>query len=90
MSNLRSATPFRPGAVTQFRAPKRTRFELVCEALESRQLLSTTATSTPNLSQIMAQQNLQVIPLDLRDHMCRTGCDCRCLYHRLRRNRTCC
>jgi hypothetical protein len=40
MSGLRFAAPFRPGTVTQFRAPKRTRFELVCEALESRQLLS--------------------------------------------------
>jgi len=63
MSDLRSAAPFRPGAVTQFRAPTRTRFELVCEALESRQLLSTTATSTPNLSQITAQPNLQILPL---------------------------
>ena len=63
MSDLRSAAPFRPGAVTQFRAPKRTRLELVCEALESRQLLSTTASSTPDLSQIAAQTNLQVLPL---------------------------
>src|SRR5271165_4631082 len=63
MSDLRSAAPFRPGAVTQFRAPKRTRLDLVCEALESRQLLSTTATSTPNLSQITAQPNVQVLPL---------------------------
>ncbi|MGA2700324.1 MAG: S53 family peptidase [Isosphaeraceae bacterium] len=63
MSDLKSAAPFRPGAVTQFRAPRRTRLELVCEALESRQLLSTTAalTSTPDLSQIAAQQNLQVL-----------------------------
>ena len=63
MSDLRSAALFRPGAVTQFRAPKRTRLEPVCEALESRQLLSTTATSTPNLSQITAQPNVQVLPL---------------------------
>jgi subtilase family serine protease len=63
MSDLKSASPFRPGAVTQFRAPQRTRLELVCEALESRQLLSTTATSTPNLSQITAQPNVQVLPL---------------------------
>src|SRR5208337_1017129 len=62
MSDLRSAAPFRPGAVTQFRAPKRTRLELVCEALESRQLLSTTASSIPNLSQITAQQNLMALP----------------------------
>jgi len=61
MSDLRSAAPFRPGAVTRFRAPKRTRFEPVCEALESRQLLSTTA--TPNLSQITAQLNVDVLPL---------------------------
>ena len=38
--------------------PKRTRLELVCEALESRQLLSTTASSTPDLSQIVAQTDL--------------------------------
>src|SRR5271157_1249398 len=63
MSDLRSAALFRPGAVTQFRAPRRTRLEPVCEALESRQLLSTTATATPNLSQITAQQNLQLLPL---------------------------
>ena len=63
MSDLRSVSPLRPGAVTQFRAPQRTRLELVCEALESRQLLSTTATSTPNLSQITAQPNVQVLPL---------------------------
>jgi len=63
MIKLRSAAPFRPGAVTQFRAPKRTRLELVCEALESRQLLSTTATSTPDLSRIEAQQNLEILPL---------------------------
>src|SRR5208337_63380 len=58
MSDLRSAAPFRPGAVPQFRAPKRTRLELVCEALESRQLLSTTTSSTPNLNQLVAQTNL--------------------------------
>ncbi len=58
MSNLRSAAPFRPGAVPQFRAPRRTRLELVCEALESRQLLSTTASSAQNLSQIEAQTDL--------------------------------
>ncbi len=63
MIELRSASPFRPGAVTQFRAPKRTRLELVCEALESRQLLSTTSSSTPDLSQIVAQTDLQVLPL---------------------------
>ncbi len=61
MSDLRSAAPFRPGAVPQFRAPKRTRLELVCEALESRQLLSTTQTSTPDLSRITAQPSLQVL-----------------------------
>ena len=43
--------------------PKRTRLELVCEALESRQLLSTTASSTPDLSQIVAQTDLVVLPL---------------------------
>ncbi len=63
MRDLRSATRFRPGAVTRFRAPRRTRLELVCEALESRQLLSTTPTSTSNLSQITAQPNVQVLPL---------------------------
>ncbi len=63
MSDLRSAAPFRPGAVPQFRAPRRTRLELVCEALESRQLLSATGTSTPDLSQIVAQTDLTVLPL---------------------------
>ncbi|MGZ3357045.1 MAG: hypothetical protein ACXVBO_19600, partial [Isosphaeraceae bacterium] len=63
MSDLRSAAPFRSGAVPQFRAPKRTHLELVCEALESRQLFSTTASSTPDLSQITAQLNEQVLPL---------------------------
>ncbi len=63
MSDLRSAAQFRPVAVTRFRAPRRTRPELVCETLESRQLLSTTATSTANLSQITAQPNVQVLPL---------------------------
>ena len=43
--------------------PKRTRLELVCEALESRQLLSATATSPPDLSQIVAQTDLAVLPL---------------------------
>ena len=43
--------------------PKRTHLELVCEALESRQLFSTTASSTPDLSQITAQLNEQVLPL---------------------------
>ena len=42
--------------------PKRTRLELVCEALESRQLLSTTASSTPDLNQITAQTDLAVLP----------------------------
>ena len=63
MSDLRSAAPFRSGAVPQFRARKRTHLELVCEALESRQLFSTTASSTPDLSQITAQLNEQVLPL---------------------------
>ena len=40
--------------------PKRTRLELVCEALESRQLLSTTASTTQDLSSIVAQTDLQV------------------------------
>ena len=63
MIKLRSAAPFRPGAVTRFRAANRTRLELVCEALESRQLLSTIASSPPDLSQIVAQTDLTVLPL---------------------------
>ena len=35
---------------------------MVCVALESRQLLSTNATSTPKLSQITVRQNPQVLP----------------------------
>ena len=45
------------------RRPKRTRLELGCEALESRQLLSTTASSTPNLSQTVVQTDLVALPL---------------------------
>ena len=63
MSDLRSAAPFRPGAVPQFAPQNGTRLELVCEALESRQLLSTTASSTPNLSQTVAQTDLVALPL---------------------------
>ncbi len=63
MSDRRSTTLLRFGASDQFRAPKRTQFELACEVLESRQLLSTAATSTPNLSSIVAQTDLQVLPL---------------------------
>jgi subtilase family serine protease len=63
MSDLRPATTLRPGAATQFRPRWRNRFGLICEGLESRQLLSTTTTSTPDLSQIAAQPNLQVVPL---------------------------
>ena len=39
------------------------RLGLICEALESRQLLSTITTSAPDPSQITAQPNLQVVPL---------------------------
>ena len=58
MSDLQSAPPFR-GAITRFRAPGRTRLALFCEALESRQLLSTTS----NLSSIVAQTDIQVLPM---------------------------
>lgn len=63
MSDLRPAASVRPGAATQFRPRWRNRFGLNCEGLESRQLLSTTTTSTPDLSQITAKPNLQVVPL---------------------------
>ncbi len=63
MSDLRSARPISSRRSHPVSRPKRTRLELVCEALESRQLLSTTASSTPDLSQITAQPNLQVLPL---------------------------
>ncbi len=62
MSHQQSFDPFRPGGLTRFRAENRTRFVLSCEALESRHLLSTTASSTPNLSQITAQTQVQVLP----------------------------
>ncbi len=62
MSHLRPMPPSCPGALARFRAANRTRFVLSCEALESRQLLSTTAGSTPNLSQITAQTDVQVVP----------------------------
>jgi subtilase family serine protease len=63
MLNQRSTRLFRPRPVTRFRAPKRTRLEPGCETLEYRQLLSTAAASTPNLSQIVAQRDIQVLPM---------------------------
>lgn len=63
MSDWRLAARSRSGAVAQFRALNRTRLTLDCETLEGRQLLSTAATSTPNLSQITAQPNLVVQPM---------------------------
>ncbi len=62
MSDLRSMDLFRCGALTRFRAANRTRFVLNCEALETRQLLSTTPAAASNPSQIVVQNNLQVLP----------------------------
>jgi subtilase family serine protease len=45
-----------------FRTRPRTRLDLFCESLESRQLLSTTTASAPDPAQITAQPNLQVLP----------------------------
>jgi hypothetical protein len=46
-----------------YRVRPRTRLDLFCESLESRQLLSTITTSAPDPTQITAQPNLQVLPL---------------------------
>ena len=64
MSDLRSSAWARPGELAEFRLRQRNRFNLNCESLESRCLLSTT-TSTPatDLSQITASPSIQVIPL---------------------------
>ena len=60
MSTLRF--PFRPRMGLPFPVRDRNRLGLICEALESRQLLST-VTAVTDLSQITAQPNLQVTPL---------------------------
>jgi subtilase family serine protease len=62
MSDLRSFPSTRPGASSEFRPRDRTRFDLICEALETRQLLSTT-TAAVDLTTITAQTNLHVLPL---------------------------
>src|SRR5438552_2443783 len=61
MSDLRVSPSARPGAITEFRLRDRNRLDLICETLETRQLLSTAA--APDLSQITAQPDLTVLPL---------------------------
>jgi subtilase family serine protease len=61
MHNLRSSGYVRTRQVSRFRRGKRGRFELACEALESRQLLS--AASAASSSQLVAQTDLQATPL---------------------------
>src|SRR3954468_14414916 len=61
MSDLTISDLTRPGSTPKFRLRDRTRSHLICEALETRQLLSIT-TSKVALSQLTAQPNVQVLP----------------------------
>jgi subtilase family serine protease len=63
MSDSRLSAWARPGALAGFRLRNRNRFDLVCEDLESRQLLSTASGTAPDPSQILALPSLQVLPL---------------------------
>jgi subtilase family serine protease len=63
MSNTRSSAWARPAELAEFRIRQRNRFDLNCESLESRQLLSTAATSATDPSQVTALPSLQVLPL---------------------------
>ena len=61
MSDLTISDSPRPGSTPKFRLRDRNRSRLICEALETRQLLSIT-TSKVALSQLTAQPNVQVLP----------------------------
>jgi hypothetical protein len=62
MSNMSLSAWARPGELAAFRRRQRSRFNLTCENLENRYLLSTT-TSATDLSQISALPSLDVLPL---------------------------
>jgi len=63
MSNSRLSAWARPGELADFRLRQRSRFNLNCESLESRYLLSTTPTPATDLNQITAVPSIQVLPL---------------------------
>jgi subtilase family serine protease len=63
MSDTRWSTLARLGAFTDFRLRQRNRADLICEGLESRQLLSTTSSPAPDPSQLLAQPSLAVLSL---------------------------
>ena len=63
MSDMRLSAWARPAALAEFRHRQRNRFDLTCESLESRQLLSTSTTTGTDLSQITALTSLDVLPL---------------------------
>ena len=63
MSNSRLSAWARSGELADFRLRQRNRFDLNCESLESRYLLSTTPTPATNLGQITASPSIQVLPL---------------------------
>ena len=63
MSDTRLSAWARPSELAEFRIRQRNRFDLTCESLESRQLLSTAAIPGTDPSQITALPSLQVLPL---------------------------
>jgi hypothetical protein len=63
MSDQRQLDTTRISACPEFRTRSRNRFELNCEALECRQLLSTTASTISSLSELRAFYNLQASPM---------------------------
>lgn len=63
MSDMRSSAWARPAELADFRIRQRHRFDLTCEGLECRQLLSTATVPGTDLSQITALPSLQVLPL---------------------------
>jgi hypothetical protein len=63
MSDTRLSAWARPTELAEFRVRQRNRFDLTCESLESRELLSTAAIPGTDPSQITALPSLQVLPL---------------------------
>jgi hypothetical protein len=63
MNETRSSTWARLTELAEFRSRQRNRFDLHCESLESRQLLSTAATPATDPSRITALPSLQLLPL---------------------------
>ena len=78
MSDFRSSPSVRPGAISEFRRRRRNRLDLICEALESRQLLSMTMLATgpsppsvqPNITFLRTVSNpvpTSLTPSQIRD-----------------------